>query len=118
MDCRNRPPFELRVGPTEHFKEGAVCKYIPVIPVHNGHHFIKTFDQPLVLPKPILGGFSSREIRHRARYANDFSNLIKCGLVRRKEGSPAMPVRSWLTNLQVKIPFPFKAPLTWASISG
>ena len=100
----DRPPFDSRVGPAEHFKESAVCEYIPVIPVYNRDHFIKTFDESFVLPKLILGSFSSREILHRARYAYDLSGLIKCRLVGDKEGSPAVPVRSGLANLQVASP--------------
>src|ERR1700738_5661911 len=100
----DRPPFDSRVGPAEHFKESAVCEYIPVIPVDNRDHFIKTFDESFVLPKPIFSSFSSREIPHRARYAYDLSRLIKCRLVRDKEGSAALPVRSALANLQVASP--------------
>ena len=100
MDC----PFEPRVGLAEGFKESAVCEYILVIPVHNGDHFIKTFDESFVLTKLILGSFSSCEIHHRARYAYDLSGLIKCRLVRGKEGLPATLVTSGLVNLQVASP--------------
>jgi hypothetical protein len=82
-----------------------------MIPVHNRDHFIKAFDQSFVLPELILGSLSSREILHRARYAYDLSGLIKCRLVRDKEGSPAMPVRSGLANLQVASPLSIQGRL-------
>ena len=73
-----------------------VCEHAAVYSVYNGDHFIETFDESLVLPKLILGTFSSSEIPDGGRYSYHFT--IKRRLVRDKEGSPIMRVRTWFAE--------------------